>query len=42
MNFADSLAFNHGTLIISEILLDMFKGLKMAYPEPTAKRRQES
>jgi hypothetical protein len=25
-------------LIISEILLDVFKGLKMAYPEPTAKR----
>ena len=28
-------------LIISEILLDVFKGLKMAYPEPTAKRRRE-
>jgi polyphosphate kinase 2 (PPK2 family) len=28
-------------LIISEIVLDVFKGLKMAYPEPTAKRRRE-
>ncbi len=28
-------------LIISEILLDVFKGLKMAYPETTAKRRRE-
>jgi PPK2 family polyphosphate:nucleotide phosphotransferase len=28
-------------LIISEILLDVFKGLKMAYPEPTARRRRE-
>ena len=28
-------------LIISEILLDVFKGLKMAYPEPTVKRRRE-
>ncbi|RPJ07084.1 MAG: polyphosphate kinase 2 family protein [Deltaproteobacteria bacterium] len=28
-------------LIISEILLDGFKGLKMAYPEPTVKRRRE-
>jgi PPK2 family polyphosphate:nucleotide phosphotransferase len=28
-------------LIISEIVLDVFKGLKMAYPEPTTKRRRE-
>jgi PPK2 family polyphosphate:nucleotide phosphotransferase len=28
-------------LIISEILLAVFKGLKMAYPEPTANRRRE-
>ena len=28
-------------LIISEILLDVFKGLKLAYPKPTAKHRQE-
>ena len=28
-------------LIISEILLDVFKGLKLAYPNPTAKHRQE-
>ena len=28
-------------LIIFEIVLDMFSGLKMAYPEPTAKRRRE-
>ena len=28
-------------LIISEIILDVFNGLNMAYPEPSAKRRQE-
>jgi PPK2 family polyphosphate:nucleotide phosphotransferase len=28
-------------LIISEIMLDVFNGLKMTYPEPSAKRRQE-
>lgn len=28
-------------LIIAEILLDVFKGLKMAYPKPGAKRRRE-
>jgi PPK2 family polyphosphate:nucleotide phosphotransferase len=28
-------------LIISEILLDVFKGLKMAYPEATARRRRD-
>jgi hypothetical protein len=28
-------------LIISAIVLDVFKGLKMACPEPTAKRRRE-
>lgn len=28
-------------LIISEIILDVFKGLKMAYPKPSAKRRCE-
>ena len=28
-------------LIISKIILDVFNGLKMAYPKPTAKRRQE-
>ncbi len=28
-------------LIISEIILDVFKGLKMAYPKPSAKRRRE-
>jgi polyphosphate kinase 2 (PPK2 family) len=28
-------------LIISQILLDVFKGLDMAYPEPTPKRRCE-
>jgi len=28
-------------LIISEILLDVFKGLKLAYPGPTAEHRQE-
>ena len=26
-------------LIISEIILDVFNGLKMAYPKPGAKRR---
>jgi len=28
-------------LIISQIILDMLKGLKMSYPKPDAKRRQE-
>ena len=28
-------------LIISEIIVEVFNGLKMAYPEPSAKRRQE-
>jgi PPK2 family polyphosphate:nucleotide phosphotransferase len=28
-------------LIISEIIIDVFNGLNMAYPEPSAKRRQE-
>ena len=28
-------------LIISEIILDVIKGLKMAYPEPSTKRRRE-
>ena len=28
-------------LIISEILLEVFNGLKMAHPEPSAKRRRE-
>lgn len=28
-------------LIISEIILDVFNGLKMAYPRPSAKRRRE-
>ena len=28
-------------LIISEIILDVFNGLTMAYPKPSAKRRQE-
>lgn len=28
-------------LIISKIILDVFKGLKMAYPKPGAKRRRE-
>ena len=28
-------------LIISEIILDVFNGLRMAYPKPSAKRRQE-
>jgi PPK2 family polyphosphate:nucleotide phosphotransferase len=28
-------------LIISEIIIDVFNGLHMAYPEPSAKRRQE-
>jgi PPK2 family polyphosphate:nucleotide phosphotransferase len=28
-------------LIISEIILDIFNGLKMAYPKPSAKRRRE-
>ena len=28
-------------LIISEIILDVFRGLKMSYPKATAKRRQE-
>ena len=28
-------------LIISEIILDVFNGLKMAYPKPSAKRRRE-
>ncbi len=28
-------------LIISRIILDVFKGLKMAYPKPGAKRRRE-
>lgn len=28
-------------LIISQIILDLFNGLKMAYPAPDAKRRQE-
>jgi PPK2 family polyphosphate:nucleotide phosphotransferase len=28
-------------LIVSEIVLDVFKGLQMAYPKPTAKRRRE-
>ena len=29
------------SLIISEIILDVFNGLKMAYPKPSAKRRRE-
>ncbi len=29
------------TLIISAIPLDVFKGLKIAYPKPTVKRRRE-
>ena len=28
-------------LIIAEIILDAFNGLKMAYPKPSAKRRRE-
>ena len=28
-------------LIVSQIVLDALNGLKMAYPETTAKRRQE-
>jgi hypothetical protein len=28
-------------LIISEIILDVFNGLKMAYPKASAKRRRE-
>ena len=28
-------------LIISEIVLDVFKGLKLAYPKPTAAHRRE-
>jgi hypothetical protein len=28
-------------LIIAEIILDVFKGLKMAYPKSGAKRRRE-
>ena len=28
-------------LIIAEIILDVFNGLKMAYPNPSAKRRRE-
>ena len=28
-------------LIISEIILDVFNGLKLTYPRPTAKRRRE-
>ncbi|MDP3069909.1 MAG: polyphosphate kinase 2 family protein [Opitutaceae bacterium] len=28
-------------LIISEIILDVFKGLKMSYPKPTSERRRE-
>ena len=28
-------------LIISEIILDVFIGLKIAYPKPSAKRRRE-
>ena len=28
-------------LIISEIILDVFRSLKMSYPKTTAKRRQE-
>jgi polyphosphate kinase 2 (PPK2 family) len=28
-------------LIISEIILNLFNGLKMAYPKPSAKRRSE-
>jgi PPK2 family polyphosphate:nucleotide phosphotransferase len=31
----------NATLIISEIVLDAFKGLNMAYPKPTPKRRRE-
>ena len=29
-------------LIISEIILDVFKGLKMAHPKPSVKRRRET
>jgi PPK2 family polyphosphate:nucleotide phosphotransferase len=32
---------HNARLIISEILLDVFKNLKMAYPKPTSKRRRE-
>ena len=28
-------------LIISEIMLDVFNGLRMAFPKPTTKRRRE-
>ena len=28
-------------LIVSQIILDMFEGLKMSYPKEDAKRRQE-
>jgi polyphosphate kinase 2 (PPK2 family) len=28
-------------LIVSKIILDVFKGLKMAYPQPGSKRRRE-
>jgi PPK2 family polyphosphate:nucleotide phosphotransferase len=28
-------------LIVSEIILDVFRGLKMSYPQPSAKRRKE-
>jgi hypothetical protein len=28
-------------LMVSQIILDALNGLKMAYPKPTAKRRQE-
>lgn len=27
-------------LIVSRIILDVFKGLSMAYPQPSAKRRK--
>jgi len=32
---------NNARLIVSQIVLDTLKGLKMAYPEATAKRRRE-
>jgi polyphosphate kinase 2 (PPK2 family) len=32
---------NNARLIVSQIVLDAFKGLRMAYPTPDARRRRE-
>jgi polyphosphate kinase 2 (PPK2 family) len=32
---------DNARLVVSQILLDMFDGLKMSYPKTNAKRRQE-